>query len=477
MRFLFSAYCVRSPTGHSLIGVYKRTLRIGLELVARGHQVVICCPGRDLYRDGLVERAERSMDFVDFPLDVLFEPDISKKRAAYRAAYEKYGVDAVIVGEAPLAGGLLDSTVSAVEARIPVVILDNAYSPLLVDWFTSNHGPVCDGLLLTGPSSFHSTNAPAHVCQVPPFVSYEPGAADELLRSFALGDQHIVTVLGYEVKAELLALSLMAKLPEPLPAFVFLTCDADTCRARIGQLEPSRARRAHVASPPAETTLFDLMARSQLTIGKCGFMQVTESLSLHTPFIGVFYRGCFKVHVVPECGARYVHATTVCDADADTMAAAQRFLNVSKSELKEVHDGSFQAARRAADFIEALPKRARRVAPAELARNGYDPALIESVLRACVPGDGFAIEDVRCTLLRRTKDSVVHSIVGNVRLGDEAKSVALRGRFFRDDSSFDEGLSEAERPESPREVVFRSKQHRFFAEHDRGESHLPARKG
>ena len=129
MNFLFLAYCFGSPGGDSLIGVYKRALRIGLVLVERGHDVAILCPGRHVYRDELVQRAESACKFVDFPLEVLFEQDVSRRRSHYRAILEELQIDVVVAGEAPIAGTLLDGTVTAVESRVPVVVVDNAYGP------------------------------------------------------------------------------------------------------------------------------------------------------------------------------------------------------------------------------------------------------------------------------------------------------------------------------------------------------------
>ncbi len=474
MKFLFVAYCISSSTGDSLIGVYKRTLRIGLELVRRGHQVAIACPGREAYRDDLVDKAQEAMTFVDLPLSVLFEEDVAKKRQAYRTAFADHGVDAVVVGEAPLAGGLLDATLAAVEARLPVVVLDNAYSPFLADSFIADHGPICDALLLTGPSSFHSPTPPPHVCQVAPFVTRQLGAAATILSPLDLGNAPLVTVLGYESKAELLAISLMTQLPEPLPHFVFLTRDAPATAERLAALDPTLAARAHLVAPPPEVVLFDLLAASQLTIGKLGFMQVTESLALRTPFIGVYYRGCFAPEALPEVARGFVHATTACEADAGTLAIAKKFLSLEESELAPVHEQDFDAIQRAAGFLEALPLRTRQVSSRELQANGYDDELVQSMVRACAPADApIQIEDVRCSRIRRSETSLLDCLVGNFRVGQQQRSVSLWGRFFVDDEAFAAGLSEAKQAHPTRDVVFHSKERRFFAEHDRGEKLLP----
>ena len=88
----------------------------------------------------------------------------------------------VVSGEVPLAGTILESALCAAGLGIPLVVLDNAYSPDMAELFVSSHGAMADGIVLTGPSSFHMRDAPAHYCAAPPFVKAQAEEADSLLR-------------------------------------------------------------------------------------------------------------------------------------------------------------------------------------------------------------------------------------------------------------------------------------------------------
>ena len=168
LRVLFVTYCFGNAQGQALIGVYKRGLRVALELSGRGHEIAFFCPGRENFHDDITARAEAQMQFVDIPFD---EPNAEQADASHRAFREAVAAlrpDVVVVGEAPLSGPLLEATLCAVELGVPLVLLDNAYQPGLVDLFCRVHGPVADGIILTGPSSFHSPDAPAYLAQVPP---------------------------------------------------------------------------------------------------------------------------------------------------------------------------------------------------------------------------------------------------------------------------------------------------------------------
>lgn len=474
MNFLFVAYCFGSPGGDSLIGVYKRALRIGLVLVERGHEVAILCPGRHAYRDGLVENAETVMKFIDFPLDVLFENDVNRRRSQYGAVLKDLNIDVVVAGESPIAGTLLDATITAIEARVPLVIVDNTYGALHVSHFIHDHGAMCDAMLLTGPQSFHLPTPPAFVRQVPPFVRREPGAAAEMLAALQVSDRRLVTVLGYEIKAELLAISLMQKLAPPLPEFLFLTRDREACEGRLSELPDSVRSHAHIVAPPSEPTLFDLLANSRLCIGKCGFMQVTESLSLGTPFLAIYYRGCFEPEMLPEVAADFVHVTTTTDAEPVVVQAAERFLKLERSSLHVVHDGRFDATEQAADLLQSIRREPRVVCPTEREPFGYSSGLIRSLLSACYSDDDdVQLEDFRISRIRRFSDRVLDSIVCKVRLRREASSLALWGHFHADEAAYARALEIAEAEGTERKVIWRSSLFRFFAEVDLGERLLP----
>ena len=86
MRIVFFTYCFGDSSGHAQIGVYKRGLRVALELHARGHEVLFDCTGRTTYHDELTALAEERIEFVDLRLDLVqadgFEPSRLRARQA-----------------------------------------------------------------------------------------------------------------------------------------------------------------------------------------------------------------------------------------------------------------------------------------------------------------------------------------------------------------------------------------------------------
>src|SRR5271170_6038095 len=105
VRVLFVAYCmIDNKNGDSLIGVYKRSLRIGMEMARRGHEVWMFCTGRQDYNDELTAQAKGRIRFLDFPHKLLFSRSEALKRRFYRMTFHRLKLDLMVVGEAPLAG-------------------------------------------------------------------------------------------------------------------------------------------------------------------------------------------------------------------------------------------------------------------------------------------------------------------------------------------------------------------------------------
>lgn len=94
-RFFFVTYCFGDYQGQSLIGVYKRGLRIALELADRGHEVVFFCTGREAFSDDLTRQAEQRLTFVDIPFEVAAFEEAARAHVAGdpRAADPRRGTD------------------------------------------------------------------------------------------------------------------------------------------------------------------------------------------------------------------------------------------------------------------------------------------------------------------------------------------------------------------------------------------------
>lgn len=288
---------------------------------------------------GADRRLQARLTFVDLPFEVAAHEQAARGRERFLRAIADIDPDVIVVGEAPLSGAMLETALYGVESGIPVVILDNAYNPDAVDAFLREVGTIADGCVLTGPSSHHQSRSPPHVCQVPPLVDADPGAARALVEGLGLRPDRLVTVLG----------SPRRRRWPP-------RAGRSSWSGAVEGLGP--AARAIGTQP--ERVLFGLLALSRLAIVKHGFMQVTECLSLHTPSSPCTTRAPPGWTSCPRSagGSRTPRRTP--GVDEVTVAAATRFLT-EPSPMHEVHDGRWDAAARACDFLEALPHTPRTV--------------------------------------------------------------------------------------------------------------------
>jgi hypothetical protein len=473
VRFLFVTYCFGAWNGQALIGVYKRGLRVAMELVARGHHVDFFCTGRHAYRDGLVEAAERCMTFVDIPFSVEALDAAEEVRQGMLAAMSELRPDAVVVGESPLAGAMMEAALCAVELGIPLAILDNAYHPDFVDYFCRVNGGLADGIVLTGPSSFHTASPPPFLCQVPAFI--EPAPEEEIeaaLGEAGLGGGRLITVLAYDEKVEKLGLSLLPSLAQDGVEAAFLSRDPERCRERLAALPEATRRRAGVLAIPPDRVLFGLIRRARLAIAKYGFMQVSECLSLSTPVIAVYHEGPRWLDSFPTACRSATHMTHEAEADAATVAAARHMLALGPEALAGVHDGSLRAAPRAAEFLERLRLRSPAETLTGAEELGIDARAFRRALRAHLgrPPRGLA---VRAMYSRELPDCCIHAVVCRSEVDGDRTCVRLWGRVYASRRAARRDRRAARDNDSQRRVLYFSGRRRLMLELDLGQARLP----
>jgi len=364
MRILFVAYCIiRNENGDSMLGVYKRALRIAMEMVRRGHEAWMICPGQQDCQDELAYEAEACIHFVDFPARLMLSPRIELRRRCYRMALRKLQPDLIVVGEAPLSGVLLDASVCARDMGIRQVMLDNAFSPRLARTFVSRFGSMFDGIVLNGPSSLQMRRPPEYYCAAPPYIEGSSSEAGDVLERSGLRPKRWITVLGYENRAQQLAKSLLPQIIEPDCAAVWLTSDPAKARMRLAALAPQAVDKTIFVSSPRENLLFGLLQLSNLVIGNCDFAHVGECLALRTPFLGATYPGCFPVSFLQRGVRQFVHAANADQLDSATVKTARWLVHRSSDEMNDIHNGRFGATSMVADFLEQLPAVRRTAAP------------------------------------------------------------------------------------------------------------------
>ena len=499
MRFLFATYCFGNEQGHALVGVYKRGLRIALELARRGHDVLFACPGRENFTDATTEEAERRLRFVDFDFRHPTPEGAAENRRHFTSRLRELAPEVVVIGEAPLEGFLLETTLSAIEAEIPVAVVDNAYKPKLVELFWEQWRTLFDGILLTGPRSFWRPDAPPQVLQIPPFIQPDADAARDLVRrDLGLSGECLVTVLAYDRNVQALALSIARGLDRPDAELLFLTHEVERCRRRVEELPSGVRERVRVLPPQPDGLHFGLLQLARLAIGKCAFMQVTECLSLHTPIVGYAFAGQFSLRMLPPVCRRFSHSTPRAEASARTLAAARRLLDVEPDEMLAVHDGSLGAAERAAEFLERLPgappgraadaaeqalrRHARRVAPAlplpPAAENGGRP-FSDDLLRAALaerhPGAEIAPRELRFGRIRDLgREEHVHAATARYAADGAERFARLWVRLFRAEEGLERAVRGAGAADPERRLRLVRREQRFLVEDDRGEALLPS---
>ncbi|OLT35189.1 hypothetical protein BJF79_07040 [Actinomadura sp. CNU-125] len=262
--------------------------------------------------------------------------------------------DLLVIGEAPLSGMFLETAMCTAELDLPTVIFDNAYGDFLAEQMWYGQNGLADAMVLTGPTSFHWSDAPKCVRQVPPFVDDVPNAANDLLDDLEISDEPLVTIFAYDVKVERVALDVAASLDADGPTLLFLSRNPETLRARLGELRPRV--RTRVIAPPADPVLFDLLRRSKLAIVKHGFMQITEAVSLGTPVLSIRHNGPEWMEYTPEFFHQFAAVTSGSDL-SEVLSEVERLLALPPDEVAKVHSGPFRAAEQAAAFLEQRIRR------------------------------------------------------------------------------------------------------------------------
>jgi len=431
MKFLFAAYCMmNNGSGNSLIGVYKRCLRIGLELHARGHQVAVICPGRHGLRDDTVIAAERCIQFIDPPLRAYFHSSARYKRRCLRRAIRDFAPDVVAIGEVPMRGILLDVAVASCELRIPTVILDNACQPLLAAKFVKDHGAIADGIALMGPSSLQMENPPAYYCGIAPFIKLPNEAATRTLNEAWPRSNSVITVLGYERKAEDLAIALMRAMPYLPCKVVLIAPDTPATKARLEVLPPRVQDKFYVMPLPDEGLLFEAIRRSSLVIGKLGFMQMIESICLGTPFLGLYYRGCFSTWGLPRRMLRVVGQTSSTRATLPVCLRFLRLLYTGRRFIDDVSRSDFSGQSVACDFLEHMVGNLRHGVTEDSSRHGYSIDRVTHALQARHSARSIHVLWVRSAPMCDTTNEKVHLLIAAYRSGSRQQIVVLWGRRF-----------------------------------------------
>ncbi len=477
MKFLFSAYCFKVQDGPSFIGVYKRCLRIGVELHKRGHEVVLMCPVDIQYQDALTEYAASRIRTVEFPEVNRDSEDWNEQiRWAGLQVMERENPDIFIVGEAPLTGTLLESTLCAAELKIPVIILDNAYGDLFAEDFYCAHGLMADGLILTGLSSLHDSSPSEFVCQVPPYIQIDShfvtAAKQEALH---FRNWKVITVMAYDHKAAQLGINLLRAMPGRDVRFCFVTGNPQECQKWLSVLPRELQTKVHLMQFPNDAQLFGLLKVSDLAIVKYGFMQTSECLALHTPVVAITHYEDRWLDFLPKSCQLFIHLTESTEIDAQTKLQIERFLNLDSNEMNDVHQGAIDgvAVSKAASFLEKFEHRKRRDMTKHINNIGFTEERILKALYQLHPGQAIELQELRCNRIRSLPECQIYALICFYRIRGFAMRTRLWGRQYNSELSTKLDLDAAEELPRTRWPLHYSTRDLFILERHVGEFTIP----
>lgn len=475
MKILFVSYCFGGVNAQVLIGVYKRCLRIAMELHNRGHDIIMYCTGRTAYHDELTETAEKKIRFVDIPFSEESYEKSEKNRQVLLKEISQINPDLIVIGEAPLAGALLDSTLAGIELEIPVVVLDNVYNPLFANHFCSTYASMADGIILSGPTSFQMQNNPlTYLHQVPPYIDSSPMTARKILdEEFGEKVGLLMTVLAYDGKVEKLGISLLEKLDMPDLRVLFLSRNPGKCMQQLEHLPGDKRKKARAITPPADPMLFGLLELSRLSVVKHGFMQVSECMALRTPVIVVYYEGPRWLDILPADCRPFAFFTSNAEADPVILEKARQFLNMDSIEMSAVHNGEFGAAAKSADFLEAFPLKQREGTWRECSKWGFTKARIFTALENLHPGKKVDLFLMRCMRLRNLTAYKIYSIICGCTIDGKKQFTRLWGRVYDSQKAAEKNFQKEYSRDPKRQVYYFSAPDLLLVEADCGQAMLP----
>ncbi|HEX4966716.1 MAG TPA: glycosyltransferase [Thermoanaerobaculia bacterium] len=474
MRFLLATYCFARTNGEAQIGVYKRSLRLALEMIGRGHEVVVFCPGHEDYGDALTRLLDSRVRYVEIPFT---RPDLlgaRQNRRVFRRALRQIRPDVVVVGEAPLAGTLLETTLAAIELGIPVAMLDNVYNPCVTGLAWRSFGGMMDAVILNGPNSFHlpEKETPRRMLQVSPYVEVWREEASRLLAELGLCGERLVVVLGYDSEVLSFGLSLMEALSaQGFEALVVVSrWTGEEERLAKSRQAPGRVRIIH---PPADPVLFGLVERARLAVVKYGYMQVTECMTLRTPAV-VVYRGSVPwLRQLPPGFEPFLHVVQPGAASREAVGGAHRLLALDRSTMPAAgHAGCAGAAAMAVRFLEKLERASSEIGEA-CSQLGFTLERASAALACRHPGRKVEAGQLRALRLRTLPCCDLYSLACNYRLNGSERSARLWGRLYETPGRARADFRRASTPSSGRHVLFFDPDTRVLFEEDLGEAALP----
>lgn len=471
MRILFVSYCFGTGRIHRQIGVYKRCLRLGLALRGRGHEVFIHCTGFHTYEDSLTREAFGQLQFLDpGPPDSGQDPAFARRfRRHCKATLSAVKPDQVLIGELPLAGSLLEMSLCAIEAEIPVTIVDNLYSPELGVLAWDQQQGFADRFLCAGPSSFHAPVDSPRWGQVAPFVTPDnripqPGAP-----------QKTVTVLGYDPGVEDIGVALYESFRDRAIRFVFLTPREEELKRRLAGMTGGGAATVEILAPPDDSTYFTIVGLADLVIAKQGYMQLTECLALRTPVFMIHRGNRVWAHELPEAVRPFIYTLQGDSLTPEARAEADRLLGLEPEMLEIMHQGNPSGIEDAVQFVEQLPADPVTLLGDELAQFGISRDHLAQALEAKLGEAGAEIRGARGLRVRMNENEETYVVAIRCALHGRERCCRFWAHSCRSTEAFGNHVERGRRAFNQR-LLLADEANRIAIEENHGEARLKVAK-
>jgi hypothetical protein len=276
-RLLFFTYYRVVPTAQ--MGIFKRCLRLIRHLLD-DFEIHLVYYGPLPEEDALFSAIHPRIQVHDPAGDELGEALVAIFAAVRPAAF--------IHGEAPLRGSMRLSHRIASSLGLWQICIDNYYGEFLTS-VLSAEWPRIDRWLLLGLTDGGTAGAGGRIEIVPPFVRFpaEHGRAP----------RDRVVVLGYDKRTLLTGVRLIGRLPATEKVDILIAPLWRSFLAGLG-LDLSRPG-LRVLVLPGDEELYASLSRARLAVGKAGFQQVVECISLGTPILCQYCGGGIDASLLP----------------------------------------------------------------------------------------------------------------------------------------------------------------------------------
>jgi len=277
-RVLLVTYYRLVPTGQ--IGIFKRCTRLMRHLVGQ-FEIHLVNYGPLPVEDSLFCEVAPQIQVHEPP-----EEELGEWLERLMRSLEPR---AVVLGETPLRGSMRLSHRVASHLGLHQIAIENYYGEFL-QWFLPAQWPRIDCWLLLGllPDGRPGLSTP-RVEVVPPFVRFP---AD-----YGQHPRDRICIMGYDKQTLLTGSRLVGRLARDQRVDFFIAPQWRGYLQRQG-LDFSHPRlTVHVL--PTDEQLYTSMSRSRLLLGKAGFQQVVESISLGAPVICQAAGGGLEDDLVP----------------------------------------------------------------------------------------------------------------------------------------------------------------------------------